>query len=51
MQESMLLEAEMLMRDRKAPQARPLLESLLENDLTSEWIRVEAEKYLDEMSN
>ncbi len=49
MQEALLLEAEMLMRDRKAPQARSLLESLLDNELTAEWIRVEAEKYLEEM--
>ena len=48
MQETMLLEAEMLMRDRKVLLARPMLESLTESDLTAEWIQVEAEKYLNE---
>lgn len=48
MPETMLLEAEMLLRDRKALQARPLLENLTETDLTPKWIQVEAEKYLNE---
>ena len=46
--EVLLLEAEMLMRDRRASEAIPLLESLLDSDLAPEWIRVEAEKYLSE---
>ena len=49
LQEAMLLEAEMLMRDRKGPEARPLLEALVESEMTSDWVRVEAEKYLEEI--
>ena len=49
MQEATLLEAEMLMRDRRAPEAMPLLESLANSDLTPEWIQMQAEKYLSEM--
>ncbi len=49
MQEALLLEAEMLMRDRRPAEAIPLLESLIDSDLGPEWIHVEAEKYLSEM--
>lgn len=49
MPERILLEAEMLLRDRNALQARPLLESLMDKDLTAKWIQVEAENYLNEI--